>query len=212
MNDSQKHVEGLLAIGKMTFEFARTNRTTFHEDGTRPESDTDHTVMLALSACALGDALYKGKIDLGKVAQFALVHDLVEVYAGDTMSVNLTKEGKEEKDKKEEESLKKIEAQFGGIYPWIGNTIHEYESLVSKEARFVKVLDKVMTRVTNVLDSGASIRYHAVTEDEMRKHYSKQREIMETQVAEFPELLLIVDAMTEHMFFQVYHKNHGMIQ
>jgi putative hydrolase of HD superfamily len=212
MNDSQKHVEGLLAIGKMALEFARTNRTTFHEDGIRQESDTDHTVMLALSACALGDALYKGKIDLGKVAQFALIHDLVEVYAGDTMSVNLTKEGKEDKDKREASSLQKIERQFMRIYPWITETINEYESLESKEARFVKVLDKVMTRITNILDNGAAIRHHGLSYEEMRRHYGKQREIMETQVTEFPELLEVVDVMTEYMFSHIYGEKHVIIQ
>jgi 5'-deoxynucleotidase YfbR-like HD superfamily hydrolase len=134
------------------------------------------------------------------------------VYAGDTMSVNLTKEGKEDKDKREASSLQKIERQFMRIYPWITETINEYESLESKEARFVKVLDKVMTRITNILDNGAAIRHHGLSYEEMRRHYGKQREIMETQVTEFPELLEVVDVMTEYMFSHIYGEKHVIIQ
>jgi hypothetical protein len=47
----------------------------------QPESDTDHTVMLALIACALAP-IVDARLDVGLVAQYALVHDLVEAYAG----------------------------------------------------------------------------------------------------------------------------------
>ena len=97
--------QGLVDIGKLVLQFAKVNRVTLHEDGITPESDTDHTVMLSVCACALADALYKDKLDIGKVAQFATVHDLVEVYAGDTNTINISKAGREEKNKKEQESF-----------------------------------------------------------------------------------------------------------
>jgi hypothetical protein len=46
----------------------------------------------------------------------------------------------------------------------------------------------------------------------MRRHYGKQREIMETQVTEFPELLEVVDVMTEYMFSHIYGEKHVIIQ
>ena len=69
----EKHTEGLLDIGRMILQFAKVNRVTLHDDCVRHESDTDHTVMLSVSACALVDVLYKDTLDIGKVAQFAIV-------------------------------------------------------------------------------------------------------------------------------------------
>jgi putative hydrolase of HD superfamily len=99
--------QGLIDAGKMVLTFARVNRVTLHEDGKTPESDTDHTVMVALCACSLAERLYPS-LDIGKVAQFALIHDLVEVYAGDTNTFNITAKEREEKEKREHESFKRI--------------------------------------------------------------------------------------------------------
>ena len=49
------HAEGLVDIGRLILAFAKVNRVTLHEDGKRPESDTDHTVMVSVCACALAE-------------------------------------------------------------------------------------------------------------------------------------------------------------
>jgi putative hydrolase of HD superfamily len=203
--------EGLVEIGKLALTFAKIDRATFHEDGIRSESDTDHTVMLALCACALADALYKDTLNIGKVSQFAIVHDLVEVYAGDTNSINLSHQDKELKEKKESESLAIIAQQFAHVYPWIDETIREYESLSTREARFVKVLDKVMTKITNILDRGAGLKKHDLSRDEIVSHYEKQRTALSKHKEEFPELLNILDMLSERMFQEVYGNGHGII-
>lgn len=91
------HAEKLIDVARLALKFARVNRVTLHEDGIRPESDTDHTVMLSIAACALADALYKDSLDLGKVAQFAIVHDLVEAHVGDVNTINISKENRAER-------------------------------------------------------------------------------------------------------------------
>ncbi len=97
MNDT---TQGLIDIGKLILTFAKVNRVTLHEDGVTQESDTDHTVMLSVSACALASKLYP-ELNLGKIAQFAIVHDLVEVYALDTNTINITDSEREEKKDRE---------------------------------------------------------------------------------------------------------------
>ena len=67
-----------LSLAKLLLQFGRTNRITYHEDGVTPESDTDHTVMLGVMACAFA-ARYAPHLNNGKIAQFAFIHDLVEV-------------------------------------------------------------------------------------------------------------------------------------
>ena len=58
-----------LRLARISLAFGRVDRATRHEDGLRPETDTDHTVMLGLIACEFAPA----HLDRAKVAAFALV-------------------------------------------------------------------------------------------------------------------------------------------
>lgn len=78
-------------LADLCLQFARVNRATHHPDGVRPETNADHTVMLGVYACSLAQRINDEMkdphrlpyLDVGRVAQFALIHDLPEVYAGD---------------------------------------------------------------------------------------------------------------------------------
>lgn len=61
----------VVELGQLCLQFGRVNRVTYHEDGRRLESDTDHTVMLGILACAFAEQ-YAPHLDLGLVAQFTL--------------------------------------------------------------------------------------------------------------------------------------------
>lgn len=148
------NAQGLVDAGKLILTFAKVNRVTLHEDGKRLESDTDHTVMVSVCACALAERLYKD-LDLGKVSQFATVHDLVEAYAHDTDSFGITDEQRVAKEKREHDAYLRIRKEFDNIFPWIGETIESYEKLDTKEARFVKTVDKAMSKITHILNGGA---------------------------------------------------------
>jgi 5'-deoxynucleotidase YfbR-like HD superfamily hydrolase len=147
--------EALIALGGLAMQFATIQRATYLADGSTHESDTDHTVMLGLMACAFA-ATYEPSLDIGKVAQFALVHDLVEAYAGDTDTFNMTSD-KHHSDKaaREAVALARIQKEFDATLPWISKTISEYESLESPEARFIKTLDKTLPKVTRFVNNDA---------------------------------------------------------
>ncbi len=199
MKESQ-HAQGIIDLGKLILTFAKVNRVTMHEDGIRYESDTDHTVMLSICACSLASAMYPDKLDVGLVAQFAVVHDLVEVYAEDTNSINLDDEGKEEKSKREAKSLDRITAHFGELYPWLTETIIRYEQKDTREALFVKTLDKVMTRITNIHNKGAALRTLSVSRNEIEKHFDEQYQYYEKLCGkEFPELFALTREINKRM-------------
>ncbi len=163
----------VVELGQLSLFFARTNRITFHEDGITPESDTDHTIMLGLCACAIASS-YAPHLDLGKVAQFALIHDLVEAYAGDTPTLTISDEGMKKKDKVEHEALLRITSEFEEVFPWIHNTIQEYESLDTEEAKFIKTLDKCMPKITHVLNGGTALKPTFKTKQEAEKYFEDQ--------------------------------------
>src|SRR3954468_11904498 len=80
-------VAAVLDLARLVLDFGRVDRITYHPDGVTPESDTDHTVMLALIGCALAERHFP-ELDRGRIAMHALAHDLPEVYAGDTPTLH----------------------------------------------------------------------------------------------------------------------------
>lgn len=190
------HAEGLVDIGRLIFRFAKINRATFHEDGERFESDTDHTVMLSVCACALAERLYKETLDLGKISQFAVVHDLVEAYVGDTDSFGISHENREEKEKREEQALVRIHEEFDDIFPWIAETISSYEALDTKEARFVKTVDKAMSKISHILNKGTYFKKKGMDSDTMWNNYTTMMKTAENKYgAEFPEVLALMEEL-----------------
>lgn len=148
----EKLGKACIQLADIAFKFAATNRVTLWPDCETPESDTDHTVMLGLVACSVAHT-YAPHLDVGKIAQFALVHDLVEAYAGDTNTFGgLSENAILEKEEREQAALKRIERELEDSLPWVPTMIREYESLASPEARFIKVLDKAMPKLTRLLN------------------------------------------------------------
>jgi putative hydrolase of HD superfamily len=188
--------KGLLDVGKLVLAFARVNRVTRYEDGVTPESDTDHTVMVSVSACALAKKLYPDNLDIGLVAQFATVHDMVEVYAMDTASFGITEEGKKAKDAREREAFLRIQQEFKDVFPWLPEMIERYESLDTKEARFVKTVDKLMPKITHILNQGAYFKSKGMDADTMWSQYQSMVKDAELKYAkEFPEIMELMDEL-----------------
>jgi 5'-deoxynucleotidase YfbR-like HD superfamily hydrolase len=188
--------QGLIDIGRLIFKFARVNRVTYHEDGVTPESDTDHTVMLAVCACALAKKLYPDSLDIGLVSQFAIAHDLVEAYANDIDSFGITPEAKAAKDKNEHEAFLRIKEEFEGAFPWLPETILQYEAFDTREARFVKTVDKIMHKITHVLNQGAYFKVRNMDAETMWNTYQSLVRNAEIKYgAEFPEIVALMDEL-----------------
>lgn len=183
---NEKDVEAVVKLGEIALRLGRVNRATRHEDGERPESDTDHTVMLGLIATALADR-FAPELDRGRVAEFALVHDLVEAYAGDTNTFGFGGDtSATDKDAREQAAFERIAEEVGTELPWVTRTIEEYESLQTPEARFVKTLDKVLPKITHYLNHGTELP----NLEEFDSHCRRQEQKLQESYGEDQELIL----------------------
>jgi 5'-deoxynucleotidase YfbR-like HD superfamily hydrolase len=195
--------DDVIRLATLVLRFGRVNRSTFHPDGVTPESDTDHTVMLALIACAFAER-HAPNCDVGRVAQFALVHDLVEVYAGDTPTLALmTDADRQGKKDREAAALARIEAEFGAAFPWLVDTMHQYESLATPEARLVKAMDKAMPKITHLLNGGVDVRLgkgERTLLQDIRAVYEPQRAQMARWAGEWPELQEAWSVLVHRMY------------
>ncbi len=146
---TDEFVEDTIKLGGLMMAFSKVFRATYLDTQGTKESDTDHTTMLAVIACAVADSLKLG-LDIGKVAQYALVHDLVEVYAGDVNTIDFNNTDHKAKEENEAKALDQLKKEFGKTFPWIHKTIESYEKLGDPEARFIKTLDKIMPALTHL--------------------------------------------------------------
>jgi 5'-deoxynucleotidase YfbR-like HD superfamily hydrolase len=128
----------------------------------RKENDAEHSWSVALFACALAPHI-DPTLDIGKVCQFAIVHDLAELHAGDT-SVFAADQYLNTKTEREAAALKRIEEAFAHI-PWLTETLAAYERQDTPEAHFVKAIDKVLALWIDYLEGGGYYREHGLTKD-----------------------------------------------
>ncbi len=177
-----------LVLARIALAFGRVERATFHEDGVRPETDTDHTVMLGLVACELAPA----HLDRAKVAAFALVHDLAEVYAGDTQTLVISAEGMIAKRDREDAARARLATELGAG-SWVAEILATYEEQQVPEARFVRAIDKVLPKLTHFFNGCAGAR--ALTDRAgLNAAHDRQYESLRRAYPELPDALDLLRA------------------
>ena len=136
------NITGLLNLSKLVMKLGEVKRVTRHPNG-QHETDSTHTLMLALSA---GYYAAAEGLNTERVLFFSLAHDMVEAYAGDTPTLHpLNEEEQAAKDKREADALERIWTEV----PWLAQLIEDYEKQDTREARFVHMFDKCMPRLVH---------------------------------------------------------------
>lgn len=139
---SKPDIQRLLELQKLLQSFNEIDRRVHRRQGDemRPENDTEHSYNLAMTAWYL--APHFPELDQDLLIRYALVHDLVEIHAGDTYIYGSHKElsTKVDREKQAAERLLKDWADF----PEMHELIEKYETKANAEARFVYALDKIM--------------------------------------------------------------------
>jgi putative hydrolase of HD superfamily len=135
-------------------------------DGTRQENDSEHSWHIALMAILLSEYANSIDIDLLKVVKMLLIHDLVEIDAGDTFAYDLV--GNSDKKQRERVAAKRI----FGILPEDQNKEllslwQEFESRATPEARFASALDKLQPLILSYNNKGWSWKKHGVVSNQI---------------------------------------------
>lgn len=189
-------IDTVIDLGKFALGFGRVNRATFHEDGKTLESDTDHTVMLGWIVCAVAYELKHQKrlsIDVGRVAEMAFIHDMVEGVegVGDTNTFDISEEARAAKKRLEEEALQELLLRFEHA-PWIVEAVIVYEDQVQFEARLVRYVDKMMPKITHYLNGCATMKAMGKTLADLRRSHDAQ---VQSLRAEYPDIASYVEPM-----------------
>ena len=152
----KKQIEFILEIDKMKNLYRQTY--VLHED--RKENDAEHSWHLAIMAFMLSEYSNKS-IDVLKVMKMVLIHDIVEIDAGDTYCYD--EKGYTTKAEREETAAQRIfgllpEDQRDEYYSlW-----REFEDSETNEARFAAVLDRLQPLMLNYTKKGISWQEHEI--------------------------------------------------
>jgi putative hydrolase of HD superfamily len=143
-------------------------RRTFLVDRSRNENSAEHSWHIALMAVLLAE--YSAEpVDLARVVQMLLVHDVVEIDAGDTYVYDL--EAYRDKEHRERQAAERL---FGLLPSDQAADVRalwdEFEARTTPEARFANAVDRLQPLLHNFATEGAAWRQHGVRSEQVVSH------------------------------------------
>ena len=160
----------LLEADKLKF----ITRQTYLSDGKRKENDGEHSWHLALMAVLLSEYSNE-KVDLVKVITMVLIHDIVEIDAGDTYAYDAVgNQSKREREVKAADRIFNIlpedqAKKFRQLW-------EEFEAYETPEAKFAHVCDNVQPLMLNDATDGLAWREHDVKKSQVLRRNSRTGE------------------------------------
>ena len=167
------------------FEFIREidkekfiGRQTYLSDGKRKENDAEHAWHMAIMTILLSEYANE-EIDVLKTVTMLLIHDIVEIDAGDTYAYD--EEAKKTQKEREQKAAERI---FGLLPPDQGEKFkkiwEEFEARETKEARFARTMDNLQPVMLNDETDGKAWVEHVVHLEHIMKRNQNTAEGSET--------------------------------
>ena len=136
-------------------------RQTLLMDRSRQENSAEHSWHMAVMAMLLAETADTRELDLLRVLEMLLIHDIVEIDAGDTFCYD--ENARQDQHRREKAAADRIfgmlpEDQADGLRKlW-----EEFEARKTPEARFAAALDRLQPVLHNVFTDGLQWRVHGV--------------------------------------------------
>lgn len=165
----KKQLDFALEIDKEKNVFRQTHLSNHG----RNENDAEHAWHMAVMAYLLREYSNE-EVDIAKVMLMCLIHDIVEIDAGDTYAYD-TENLKTQK-KREDEAKERIfsilpddqKAEFTALFD-------EFEEYKTPESKFAHAMDNLQPLILNNSNGGTDWREHKVTAEQVYKRQSKTR-------------------------------------
>lgn len=166
----KKQLEFSLEIDKEKNIFRQTHLSGHG----RNENDAEHAWHMAIMAFLLKEYANE-EVDISKVMLMCLIHDVVEIDAGDTYAydeVNL-KTQKEREDKAKERIFSMLPDDQKDI---LISLFDEFEDGKTPEAKFAKAMDNLQPLILNNSNNGGDWRMHGVNKTQVYGRQGKTAE------------------------------------
>ena len=150
----EKRLEQQIAFCREIDKEKMITRQTYLSDGMRKENDAEHSWHIALMAYLLQEYVEE-PVEVSKVMLMVLIHDLVEIYAGDTYAYD--EEGKKTQKRRE---LVAADRLFQMLPEDQGKKFREiweeFEAENTPESRFARTMDNLQPMMLNAATDGKS--------------------------------------------------------
>lgn len=127
-------------------------RRTLLIDKSRRENDAEHSWHIAVMAMLFSEYA-KESVNIGRVVQMCVVHDLVEIIAGDTFAYDTA--GNVDKEAREKEAADRL---FAGLPEEQGRMIRdfweEFDAMETADAKYAACMDRLQPFFHNTLTDG----------------------------------------------------------
>ncbi|MFD0712733.1 HD domain-containing protein [Paenibacillus sp. GCM10027626] len=158
----QQQIAFIMEIDKMKSIYRKSIIT----DRSRQENDAEHSWHLAMMAVVLLEHANAKSIDPLRVIKMVLVHDLVEIDAGDTFAYDDA--GHEDKYDRELAAAERI---FGILPEEQGCELmelwQEFEARATPESQFAAAIDRLAPMLLNYYTEGHSWKEYGITSDQV---------------------------------------------
>jgi putative hydrolase of HD superfamily len=163
INRLTQQIQFIIEIDKLKLILRQTLLT----DGSRRENSAEHSWHLALMAIVLAEYAPEG-VDQLLAIKMLLIHDLVEIDAGDTFCYDV--QANENKAANEAQAALRL----FGLLPAdqaeeMRSLWEEFEARKTPTAKFAAALDRIQPMLHNQLTSGGTWRIHNITRDKVMK-------------------------------------------
>jgi len=161
-DDFKKRIDFLLEIDKIKQIFRRTKLF----DQSRVENDAEHSWHLAMMAITFADYANEN-VDLLRVIKMVLIHDIVEIDAGDY--IVYTNKGNEKKQKEVEGANRIFNILPKELAAELLELWFEFEKNETTDANFANAIDRLEPIMQNYYSKGEAWIKHNIKADQIRK-------------------------------------------
>ena len=170
MERLKKQMEFIVEVDKVK----KIIRQTYLADSSRKENDAEHSWHLALMAVLLQEYSNE-EVDIARVVPMVLIHDLVEIDAGDTYAYD--EAGAADKRERETKAADRIFALLPEDQgSWFRALWEEFEACETAEAKFAHVLDNCQPLLLNDASDGLSWSENGVRKSQIYKRNERTAE------------------------------------
>ena len=136
-------------------------RQTLITDKSRNENTAEHSWHLAMMSLFLSEHANAPELQIDRVMKMVLVHDIVEIDAGDTFAYDV--KGNEDKAQREEIAANRIFSLLPDNHrEEIYGLWREFEARETSEAKFAAALDRLHPMLHNYYTEGAAWKKHGI--------------------------------------------------
>lgn len=173
---ADEQINQLLKFTAEVDKMTSVSRRTLLINKSRRENDAEHSWHIALMAMLFKDYAPEN-CDVCRAVKMCVVHDLVEIYAGDTFAYDI--EGNKNKEEREKAAADKL---FCELPTELGNEIRqlweEFDKMETPDAKYAAAMDRLQPLLHNTLTEGHTWKENHPTVAQVNKRMAPALELI----------------------------------